>query len=292
MKIDTIEHNGLRDHELQQQYSAYRSLEKALEVLGLFVQFPVLTVTEISKKLGYPKSTISGLLKTFCKYEIAEKGKDNAFRLGVKAFELGFRYLNGMELHTVARLWAERLSQEEHEPIHIAIRRGTAIYIILDVQPPASYMAILQTGMSIPAHATALGKVLMAQLPEQELDAFFERPLERLTVHTIVDPDKLRAELNTIRQAGYGMDREESLKGLTCISAPIFQSDGQVIAAISISSMDFVDKDQRLQVLIQKIKQVANNISMDIGYQPVRVQDPRFKKQDSTVKTLDSNLKI
>ena len=76
------------------------------------------------------------------------------------------------------------------------------------------------------------------------------------------------------------MDREESLKGLTCISAPIFQSDGQVIAAISISSMDFVDKEQRLQSLIQKIKQVANNISMDIGYQPVRTQYSRLKIQN------------
>ena len=70
MKVNTIEHNGLSDNELQHEYSAYRSLEKALEVIGLFVSFPVLTVTEISKKLGYPKSTISGLLKTFCKFEI------------------------------------------------------------------------------------------------------------------------------------------------------------------------------------------------------------------------------
>ena len=276
MKIDTIEQYGVSQSELQSDYSPYRSLEKALEVLGLFVLFPVLTVTEISKKLGYPKSTISGLLKTFCKFDIVEKGKDNGFRLGIRAFELGFRYLNGMELHTVARLWAERLSQEEQEPIHIAIRRGANIYIVLDVQPPASYMAILQTGMSIPAHATGLGKVLMAQMPERELANFLDRPLEKLTVNTIVDPKNFRAELKSIRQDGYAIDREESLKGLVCIAAPIFQSDGQVIAAISISSMELSDKDARVQTLVQKIKQVANNISMDIGYHPVRVQDSRL----------------
>lgn len=281
MKIDTIEQYGVSQGALQNDYSPYRSLEKALEVLGLFVLFPVLTVTEISKKLGYPKSTISGLLKTFCKFDIVEKGKDNGFRLGIRAFELGFRYLNGMELHTVARLWAERLSQEEQEPIHIAIRRGANIYIVLDVQPPASYMAILQTGMNIPAHATALGKVLMAQMPERELANFLDRPLERLTVNTIVDPKDFRAELKSIRQDGYSIDREESLKGLVCIAAPIFQSDGQVIAAISISSMELMDKDARVQTMVQKIKQVANNISMDIGYHPVRIQDSRLRIQDS-----------
>jgi IclR family acetate operon transcriptional repressor len=292
MKINTIERSALGNNALQNDYSAYRSLEKALEVLGLFVIFPVLTVTEISKKLGYPKSTISGLLKTFCKYEIVEKGKDNAFRLGIKAFELGFRYLNGMEIHTVARLWAERLSQEEHEPIHIAIRRGTNIYIILDVQPPSSYMAILQTGMNIPAHATALGKVLMAQLTDKELAPFLEMPLERLTEHTIVDPGALKAELFTIKQAGYAIDREESLHGLVCISAPVFQSDGHVIAAISISSMELLGKEERIQTLIQKVKQVANNVSMDIGYRPVRTQDSRLKIQNSNIGIQDSKFKI
>ncbi len=281
MAIDTIERIGVGHNDLQNDYSPYRSLEKALEVLGLFVLFPVLTVTEISKKLGYPKSTISGLLKTFCKYEIVEKGKDNGFRLGIRAFELGFRYLNGMELHTVARLWAERLSQEEQEPVHIAIRRGQNIYIVLDVQPPSSYMAILQTGMSIPPHATGLGKVLMAQMPDEELDDFLTHPLERLTMNTIVDPGAFRKELHAICQAGHAVDREESLRGLVCIAAPIFQSDGQVIAAISISSMELIGKDARVETLVQKIKQVANNISMDIGYHPVRVQDSRLKIQDS-----------
>ncbi len=280
MKVNTIEHTNYSNNELHNDYSPYRSLEKALEVLGLFVIFPVLTVTEISKKLGYPKSTISGLLKTFSKYEIVEKGKDNAFRLGIKTFELGFRYLNGMEIHTVARLWAERLSNEEQEPIHLAIRRGTNIYIILDVQPPSSYMAILQTGMNIPAHSTALGKVLTAQLSDKELDAFLEMPLDRLTAHTIVEPEKLRAELKDVKKAGYAIDREESLHGLVCISAPIFQSDGHVIAAISISSMNLIGKDERIQALVQKIKQIANNISMDIGYQPVRTQDSRLKIKD------------
>ncbi len=291
MKINTIEHSGLGHNELRYGYSPYRSLEKALEVLGLFATFPTLTVTEISKKLGYPKSTISGLLKTFSKYEIVEKGKDNAFRLGIKAFELGFRYLNGMEIHTVARLWAERFSKEEQEPVHLAIRRGTNIYIILDVQPPSSYMAILQTGMNIPAHSTALGKILMSQLSDKELEAFLETPLERLTGHTIVEPERLKAELKNVKKTGYAIDREESLNGLVCISAPIFQSDGRVIAAISISSMNLIGNDERIQTLINKIKAIANKISMDIGYQPVKtqpkIQNPGFKTQDSVSKIQD-----
>ncbi|MGB9735398.1 MAG: IclR family transcriptional regulator [bacterium] len=271
MNINTIEQKS--QDAGQNGFSAYRSLEKALDVLELFTYSPILTVTEISKRTGYPKSTVSGLLKTFCKYGIIEKGEDKSFRLGVKTFELGFKYLNNLELYSIARLWAEKLAKEENEAIHVAIRRGTDIYIIIDVQPPSTYMAILQTGMSIPAHSTALGKVLLAHLDEDELSLFLQKPLQRLTEHTITSPERLRSELLKIKTDGYAVDNEESIKGLVCISAPIFQRNGQVIAAISISSMNLINKEARINMLIQKVKLAANNISMDIGFQPVNAKD-------------------
>ncbi len=267
MKIDTIEQI---DNNKQPRYSPYRSLEKALDVLRFFSSYSISTVTEISRKLGYPKSTISGLLKTLSRYELVEKNKDNSFRLGIKAFELGFSYLNGMEMHKVARLWAERLLNDEQEPVHVAIRRGTGIYIILDVQPPASYMAILQTGMNVPAHSTALGKILIAAMPDDELDVLLKKPLGSFTEYTITDPARLRDELIRVKQSGYAIDREESLKGLICISAPVFQRDGSVIAAVSISSMELVGNEDKVLALIPKIKTIANNISRDIGYQPAK----------------------
>ncbi|MCL4557515.1 MAG: IclR family transcriptional regulator, partial [Deltaproteobacteria bacterium] len=278
MKVDTIEQTiGRVETSVS---SPYRSLEKALDVLNLFNTFSVLTVTEISRKLGYPKSTISGLLKTFGKYELVEKDSDSSFRLGIKAFELGFRYLNGMEILTVARLWAERLLKEEGEAVHIAIRRGWNIYIILDLQPPNSYMTILQTGMNVPAHSTALGKVLMSDISDEQLNVFLRRPLERLTERTITQPGAFREELKKIRETGYAMDMEESLKGLICISAPIFQRDGRIIASIGISSIELPGKDERIQALVRKTKAVASNISMDIGYQPVRARARAFDGQE------------
>lgn len=288
MKSDTIEQVAdKRDKQIVS--SPYRSLEKALDVINLFNNFPVLTVTEISNKLGYPKSTISGLLKTLSKYELVEKNKDGSFKLGIKTFELGFRYLNSMEILTVTRLWAERLSKEEGEAVHVAIRRGVNIYIVLDVLPPGSYMAVLQTGMSVPAHSTALGKVLISDISEEQLNGLLRKPLEKLTEHTITQPERLKEELRKIRETGYAIDREESIKGLICISAPVLQRDGNVIAAISISSMELIGelagKEDRIQSIINKVKAVASNISMDIGYRPVRVQDSRFKTQDLKIKT-------
>jgi|YelNatPaOPRAMG01_1025707.scaffolds.fasta_scaffold13169_1 DNA-binding IclR family transcriptional regulator len=280
MIFDTNEQN--LNNQANKPYSAYRSIEKALEVLGLFTKFPVLTVTEVSKRTGYPKSTISGLLNTLCKYNILEKLETNGFRLGIKTFELGFRYLNGLEMYSVARLWAERLSKEEQEAVHVAIRRGTEVYIIIDVQPPSAYMAILQTGMNIPAHSTALGKVLLAYLPDKELDAFLRLPLQRLTEHTIIAPEKLRDELSNIRKTGFAIDNEESINGLMCISTPIFYKDGEVIAAISISSMELIGKKERIQSLIQKLKLISNNISMDIGYHPVTQKDAKSDVQTRT----------
>lgn len=281
MDINTIEQNkvGIK----QNNFSAYRSLEKALDVLELFIFFPVLSVTEISRKTGYPKSTISGLLKTFCKYGVVEKGKDKNFRLGIKTFELGFKYLNNLELYSIARLWAEKLANEEKEAIHVAIRRGMDVYIIVDVQPPSTYMAVLQAGMSIPLHSTALGKMLLAHLQNDELNIFLQKPLQRLTDHTITDPEKLRSELTRIKEEGYAIDNEESIKGLVCISAPIFHRNGQVIAAISISSMDLIDNKERIPKLIQKIKLTANSISMDIGYQPVNIKDRKYNSNESEV---------
>lgn len=283
MKVDTIEQMTGKV-ESRGLSSPYRSLEKALDVLNLFNNFPVLTVTEISHKLGYPKSTISGLLKTFSKYELVEKDKDNSFKLGIKAFELGFRYVNSMEILTVTRLWAERLSKEEGEAVHVAIRRGMNIYIVLDVQPPNSYMAVLQTGMNVPAHSTALGKVLISDISENQLDGLLKKPLEKLTEHTIIQPERLKEELKKVGDTGYAIDNEESIRGLVCIAAPVFQEDGNIIAAISVSSMEFVGKEEKIQSIINKVKAVASNISMDVGYQPVRVHYSRLTAQDSKLK--------
>jgi len=269
MKVDTIE-SIANKVERQPNHSPYRSLEKALDILGLFSNFPVLTVTGISSKLGYPKSTISGLLKTFCRYDLIEKDKNGSFRLGIKAFELGFRYFNSMEMHTVVRLWARKLSEETGEPVHAAIRRGMNIYIVFDIQPPDSYMSVLKTGMIVPAHSTALGKMLISSLSANELDVFLKTPLEKFTEYTITESDKLREELNRIKRMGYAIDKEESLKGLICIAVPVFYRDGSVIAAISISSMKLTDNEIGTQTLIRKLKAVAGSISMDMGYQPVK----------------------
>ncbi len=290
MKGYTIEQRA-GSTELGAAPSAYRSLEKALDVLSLFNTYSVLKVTEISRQLGYPKSTVSGLLKTFSKYELVEKDSDSSFRLGIRAFELGFRYLNGMEMLTVARLWAERLLKEEGEAVHVAIRRGWNVYIILDLQPPNSYMTILQTGMSVPAHSTALGKVLLSGTSEEQLKAFLRRPLEKLTEHTITQPGVFREEIKQVRDAGYAMDREESLRGLLCISAPILQRDGRIIASIGISSMELAGRDERIQALVRKIKAVASNISMDIGYQPVRAGVRISGRQGTAVLTGGAGLK-
>jgi DNA-binding IclR family transcriptional regulator len=128
---------------------------------------------------------------------------------------------------------------------------------------------VSRVGLRVPLHCSSVGKVLSAQLSDQQLHALIkENGLEKRTENTIVDPEKLKHHLKVIRQQGYAIDNEENEKGIRCVGAPVFNQQGQVIAAISISGPAVrITKKIIQKTLKNEVIQTALDISREFGYQ-------------------------
>jgi DNA-binding IclR family transcriptional regulator len=129
-----------------------------------------------------------------------------------------------------------------------------------------SVVSVSWVGRGTPYHCTSNGKVLVAFLDPEEQERLLTRPLERLTRNTIVEPDKLRAELREVRARGYARTVEELEEGLSAVAAPVRQADGTVVAAVSISGPSFRMRPAELPRLAELAMDAANAISRRMGY--------------------------
>ena len=215
------------------------SIEKAFKILSVFAQNGKveLGVGEISRILKMHKSTVHRFLHSMEKIGVVEKNDETGkYKLGLKLYELG----NSISLKKMmvdrARIYLEDLHWYLNETVHFAtLKNGEVIYldkIIAD----RTFVIISEVGKRLPAHCTGLGKAMLAFLPKEDVERIIrEKGLKKFTKNTITSKKKLFEELKIIRERGYAIDNEEIEDGLRCIAAPIFNAEGNVIAAVSIS---------------------------------------------------------
>src|SRR2546421_3914390 len=248
------------------------SARSALQILKAFTpEHPEWGVRELSGHLGWARSTTHVLLSTLAGEGFLKQSPDRRYRLGWTIFELGSVFLSGLELREVALPVMRRLNQRFNEAVHVAVLdRGEAVYVE-KVASAKSMPLFTRMGLRYPAHCTGVGKVLLAHAPEMVLR---DISLVPFTPHTIIDPQTFNQELKCIRDVGVAYDREESLIGLSCVAAPIYDFTGEVIAALSISlpTVRFLPAESSLT---EAVKAAACEISRSLGYLP-NVRGYRF----------------
>lgn len=245
-----------------------QSVDRALGILCLFSRnVRELGVTEIGQHMDLPKSTVHGLVKTLEKRGFLTQNPQNGkYRLGLKVYELGMTYSAAVELQDVAKHVAEKLCDKCQESVHMAIYAGGMAVFILKVEPMGNLVVFPRVGASVPAHATGVGKVLLAYSEEEEVNKYVERGLFALTRNTITDPMVLRAELKRVRDQGYAVDNEEALIGVSCVAAPIRDQSQGVVAALSLSGASYRIRGERFAALVKEVKEAADEISRMLGY--------------------------
>jgi DNA-binding IclR family transcriptional regulator len=148
--------------------------------------------------------------------------------------------------------------------------QNEALYVdkVESDEKPGGLQMVSRVGSRMPAHCSSVGKVFLAQLSDKELDRLIKRNrLEKRTANTITDTDKLKHHLKVIRQKGFAVDNEENEKGIRCVGAPIFNQQGQVIAAISISGPTVrITKKIMQRTLKNEVIRTASDISREFGY--------------------------
>jgi IclR family transcriptional regulator, KDG regulon repressor len=239
-------------------------LEKALAVLELFdEQGQEFTVTEIGERLGIHKTTAFRIATVLDEANYLERAPGSTrYRLGYKVLHLGSLVESGHELKKRARPILEELKQECDETVHLVVlSRGEALYLD-KIEGRKTVRVVSRVGMTLPAHCSGVGKVLLAHLPGDEVDDIIRaKGLKRFTPNTITERQALRSELRRIRERGYAFDDEEIEIGLRCVAAPIEDASGTVIGALSISGPAFRFDGKEAERLAAQALRAASRVS-------------------------------
>jgi IclR family transcriptional regulator, KDG regulon repressor len=246
-----------------------RALDRALDILDSFsLAQPELTLTEIAAAVDLPLSTTKRLVSALEERGYLEHSPETEqYRIGIRAFEVGSIYIQSTSVEAEAHPTLEWLARGCQQTANLAVLdRGEVVHIaVVPPDRPIRYFATV--GEREKVYCTGLGKVLISELPEDELQKIADRePFEARTRRTITTLDLLKIHLEQIRESGYAMDDEESTTGLRCIAAPIRNAKGEITAAVSISGPSFEFGEDTLPDLVTAVKQAAAEISSRLGY--------------------------
>ncbi len=247
-----------------------QSLERAFALLEAIAGAPEgIGLAQLSKAVGLHSSTAFHLVKTMVQLGyVRQERETKRYRLGRPLFVLAARAREEVELINVATPLLEKLAEATSEASHLAVRSGHQIVILARTDGSSPFRLNERLGALRPAHATALGKILLARLEPDQLEGFLaENSLDACTPNTITDAERLRRELTTVRDAGIAFDDAEFHPEVRCAAVAIHDFTGNVTGAIGISGPIWRLSLSALQEKVPLVHETAARISEDLGYQ-------------------------
>jgi len=250
-----------------------QTIERASSILDILGQSPHgITIRELSSRIKLPKATTHRLLSSLSYFGyVRQDARTRDYFLGFKLVELGQLLLDQLDLRREAEPFLRELAEKTRETVHMVfLDRNEIVYIdkVETEQHTGGLKMASRVGLRNPVHSCAVGKVLMADLPEEVLERFIKGiTLSKRTVNTITDPGQLKEHLKSVRKQGYAVDEEENEKGIRCVAAPIFNETGKAVSAISISGPAFrVTKKVVQDILKKEVMETAAMISQRLGW--------------------------
>jgi DNA-binding IclR family transcriptional regulator len=249
-------------------------LDRALAILQMLsAEGPDLSLGEISTTLELHKSTVHRLIMVLERHKLVERNSDNGrYRLGLKLFELGTKAVSKLDLRGRARPVLERLVLETSETVHLCILDETEVVYLDKVEPARSVRMASSVGRRNPAYCTAVGKAILAWLPEAQVETIVRKHgLKAMTANTITSFLELKTELATIRDRGYAIDNEEIEEGVRCVGCVVRDFSGGPVAAISVSGPAFRVTREKVKSIARPVIVAANTLSTELGFKQSRV---------------------
>lgn len=243
------------------------SLHRGLEVLDCFGARNSWSLAKLAQHLRQNKATIFRVLHTLEQFGyLAKDAATGRYVLGLRLNALGAAAVRHEQLRWQALPPLQDLAENTGETVHVGILHEGVVVTVQIVDGTHAVRMHSSVGKRSPAHASALGKVLMAYLPDAEVDAVIAaHGLSRFTAKTLTTPAALREALHRVRLEGYAVDQEEIEPGLRCLAAPITDHAGRPTAALAISAPASRMAPDRVAGLIPQVKATALRISRMLG---------------------------
>ncbi|MFI1965202.1 IclR family transcriptional regulator [Streptomyces pathocidini] len=247
------------------------AVTRALDILELFLEGDgTLSAPDITRRLQLPRTTVHELVTTLAarNYLVPVAEQPGRYRLGVRPYQLGSRYAEQLDLAAEGREVAASVAETCGETVHVAILESTDVIYIAKVDSTHAVRMVSAAGRRLPAHCTSVGKMLLASLPGPVLEERLpdDLPLAAMTGNSITSPSELRRHLAEIRERGIAVEERESNPDVNCVAAPVRDSAGAVVAALSISVPTIRWSEERRAELEELVVKGASELSVRLGF--------------------------
>jgi IclR family transcriptional regulator, KDG regulon repressor len=245
------------------------SVQRCLQLLRLFGQMQSgLTPAEVAKLSGLPTSTVYRFLANLEIAGFLRCGDGGKYTLDVACFSTGQAALSHLDIRRLSLPYLKALNEHTRETVHLLVRQGLSAVYVEKLESPQLPNTISRIGVSVALYCTAVGKVLLAYLPAEDLARVLRQIEPRCrTPHTISNMQELQRQLERVRRCGYSFDLEENEPHVRCVAAPIWDHSGNVNASLSVSGPAKRMPVTRMRELAPVVQEAGIRISRELGYQ-------------------------
>jgi DNA-binding IclR family transcriptional regulator len=244
------------------------ALQRGLRLLQLFGESPHgLTAKQVANRSRLPVSTVHRFLVNLENAGYLNCSRDGVYQLGIACFAIGQAALGQLDLRRVSLPYLEDLNRQTRETIHLTLRQGLSAVYVEKLDSPEPLRIYSRIGAAVPLYCTAVGKVMLAYMPDEEREmALPQLGLRRFTPNTVGNLQELAAELYRVKKNGYACDLEEHELHIRCIAAPVWDHEGKVNASVSITAPMVRMTVTRIRQLAPLIQAAGLQISHELGY--------------------------
>ena len=248
-----------------------KSAARSLDILDFLSSHSGgVTLTELREQLKIPLSSLFNIMMTLVQKGYAVRDELTLmYRLGPKVLQLAASYNVQTDLIQVAEPYMNKICRLTGETTSLTILRDDMIFFIYKAVGESVLQIVNPVGTTLAAHATGSGKVILAYLPEAEIDRIYPKEhLPRFTPKTIISKKILKSQLSEIKNAGYAFDDEESNTGVWAVAGCIHDPIGRPMAAVSVVGLVSQIQNKDYKSWSQKIKDISSEISQALGNRP------------------------
>lgn len=241
-----------------------KSVVKAIQILRSFsATAGELSLTDLCARTGEHKAVVFRLVRTLQDAGFLQQDPGTKrYRIGAGAFEVGALYRDGLSLERIAQSPLKALASEHGHTAFLLVLDGWQGVVVAAVEGSNSMRSVARPGERRHLHCTASGKVLLAGMPDAEIQRFLDSGrLPRLASATVTDPARVWKEVRAVRQRGYASTRNESSEGISSVGAPVLDAAGRTVAAISVAYPTGAVSAESFPALAGAVVETARQIS-------------------------------
>ena len=223
-------------------------IDRMMDVLGqLERRESGLTIRDLVSQLHLPRTTIYRILNTLQMHDMVHRDENGAYQLGRRLLGLASHVATGaseVDLVAVAQPHLDKLAHDLGEGVKLSVLDKSAVLVVAAAQGKREYALTVAPGQRMEPHAGAASKLLLSYLPEMELQTYLGKPLASYTPKTTTDPRRLKSELARLRRQGWSQDKGETVLSIHAFAAPVFDTRGEMVAALSVPFLAGTDPDR------------------------------------------------